>query len=148
MADSPSPTPHEAPAARQAWHALSLGRFGRFVLVGGAATAVHYLVALLLLHLAGWGAVAASAGGAFVGAIASYVLNARFTFGVRGRHGHHAPRFAAVASLGWMLNALGMWGLLRLGLHPYVAQPIVTALVLLSNFGFNALWAMRPDDGR
>lgn len=143
MATSRPQDPHEAPAALRARPALSPGRFGRFVVVGGAATAVHYLTALALLHAAGWGAVAASAAGAAVGAVASYGLNARFTFGVRGRHGHHAPRFAAVAGLGWMLNALGMWGLLRLGLHPYLAQPLVTVAVLFCNFALNALWAMR-----
>ncbi len=120
------------------------GRFGRFVLVGGVATAVHYVTALVLLHAAQWGPVAASTAGALAGALVGYALNARFTFDVRERHGHHLARYLLVAALGWCLNAIGLWGLLRLGLHPYVAQPIVTVLVLLSNFAFNALWAMRP----
>ncbi len=124
--------------------AVSLSRFGRFLLVGGVATAVHYLTALLLLRLAGWPAVQASATGFVVGALANYALNARFTFGLRGGHARHLPRFAAVASVGWLLNAAGMWGLLHLGAHPYVAQPIVTILVLFFNFLLNALWAMRP----
>lgn len=124
------------------------GRFGRFVLVGGVATAVHYATALTLLHAADWGAVPASTVGAFAGALVGYALNARFTFGVRERHGHHLTRYLLVAALGWGLNALGLWGLLRLGLHPYAAQPIVTGLVLVSNFAFNALWAMRPAAAR
>lgn len=124
-----------------------LGRFGRFVLVGGVATAVHYLTALVLLHAVQWGPVPASTAGAFAGALVGYALNARFTFEVRERHGHHLARYLLVAALGWGLNAIGLWGLLRLGWHPYLAQPVVTALVLLSNFAFNALWAMRPAGG-
>lgn len=123
---------------------VSLGRFGRFLMVGGVATAVHYVTAFLLLRLAAWPAVQASAAGFVVGALANYALNARYTFGLRGRHAHHLPRFAAVASIGWLLNAAGMWGLLRAGVHPYVAQPVVTILVLFFNFLLNALWAMRP----
>ncbi|ALV07662.1 GtrA family protein [Roseateles depolymerans] len=123
---------------------VSLGRFGRFLLVGGVATAVHYVTAFLLLRLAGWPAVQASATGFVVGAMANYALNARYTFGLRGQHAHHLPRFAVVAGMGWLLNAAGMWGLLRAGLHPYVAQPVVTILVLFFNFLLNALWAMRP----
>lgn len=123
---------------------VSLGRFGRFLLVGGVATAVHYVTALMLLRLAGWPAVQASAAGFIVGALANYALNARYTFGLRGDHARHLPRFAAVASIGWLLNAGGMWVLLQVGVHPYVAQPIVTILVLFFNFLLNALWAMRP----
>ena len=123
---------------------LAPGRFARFLVVGGIATAVHYAVAALLLNLGGWPAVWASATGFVVSAFANYALNARFTFGVRGDHGNHLPRYAAVASLGWTLNALGMWALLRAGLHPYLAQPIVTVGVLFVNFTLNALWAMRP----
>ncbi len=137
-AGSPTPTA-SAPTAP-----VSLGRFGRFLLVGGVATAVHYLTAFLLLRAAGWPAVSASAAGFIVGAFANYLLNARFTFGLRGHHGRHLPRFAAVASLGWLLNAGGMALLLHLGLHPYLAQPMVTVLVLFFNFLLNALWAMRP----
>lgn len=123
---------------------LAAGRFLRFVLVGGFATAVHYLVAGLLLNLAGWPPVRASATGFVVSALANYALNARFTFGLTGGHGRHLPRFALVAGMGWLLNAGGLWLLLRAGLHPYVAQPIVTIVVMFSNFLLNALWAMRP----
>lgn len=137
-----APTEATPPPGRPA--PVSLGRFGRFLLVGGVATAVHYLTAFLLLRLAGWPAVSASAAGFIVGAFANYLLNARFTFGLRGHHGRHLPRFAAVASLGWLLNAGGMALLLHLGLHPYLAQPVVTVLVLFFNFLLNALWAMRP----
>ncbi|SEK27984.1 Putative flippase GtrA (transmembrane translocase of bactoprenol-linked glucose) [Roseateles sp. YR242] len=136
--------PPSGPAAGRPAGPVTLGRFGRFLLVGGVATAVHYVTAFGLLTLAGWPPVRASATGFIVGALANYALNARFTFGLKGGHGRHLPRFAAVAGLGWLLNAAGMWGLLRLGLHPYLAQPVVTILVLFCNFLLNALWAMRP----
>jgi putative flippase GtrA len=114
-----------------------------FAAIGTAATLLHYATAYALMRLFEWPPVVASSIGYALSAIANYAANARFTFGVRERHAHHFARFAVVAGLGWLLNAAVLWLFLSLGLHPFVAQPLVTASVMSVSFILNARWAMR-----
>ena len=74
--------------------------FLRYTLTGGAATAVHYGVLLLLVEAAHVAAGWAAAFGAVVGAAVAYVGNRRFTFADSDRaHRQALPRFLTVAAL-------------------------------------------------
>jgi putative flippase GtrA len=120
--------------------AISLSSLGRFLLVGGLATGLHYLITALLHGVAGWPMVTASGTGFVLSAIGNYALNARFTFRSARSHRSAFPRFAATASAGLLINTLLLSGLLALGLHAVLAQLLTTLGTLIWNYVVNALW--------
>ena len=120
-----------------------LGQFGRFAVVGGIATSIHYAVLLALVQLAGFNPVWASAIGYAASAVVNYFLNYRYTFGSRSSHGPAALKFATVAGLGLLLNSLVMGGLVRLDAHYLAAQIAATGAVLLWNFFGARYWTFR-----
>ncbi len=124
---------------------VSWGRFVRFATVGAAATGIQYVLLVLLVRFAGMGAPLASSLGFIASAAANYLLNYRYTFRSRHRHGPAVLKFAALASMGLLLNA----GLMRLltesGWNYLIAQVVATAVVLAWNFLGNSLWTFaRP----
>lgn len=118
-------------------------RFIRFAIVGGFATAVQYLLLVLLVHLAGVDPVWASTVGFVLSAFANYIINYHYTFGSKQRHVTALGKFAALASVGLFLNSAIMSGLIRLGLHYLPAQLVATLVVLIWNFVGNSLWTFR-----
>ena len=121
---------------------VALGRqFSLFTLVGALGTLAHYLLLVILVELVGINAVIASTAGALLGAIINYVLNYRFTFNSRTSHRIALPKFLAVATGGFLINALLMWVAVDLTkLHYILGQVITTSLVLLWNFIVNRYW--------
>jgi putative flippase GtrA len=120
---------------------MSIGRqFVRFLMVGGACTAFHYLVLIGLVHL-GWAAVPASSLGFSLSAVLNYALNRRLTFRSDAAHRRAVPRFALVALSGLALNA-ALLGLLHdgLGWHYLLAQVFATVGTLVWNFTLNRVW--------
>ena len=122
---------------------MLLVRFYRFVLVGGVATGLQYLILILLVHLIGMDPVLASATGFVLSAFANYFINYHYTFGSNQRHVAALPKFSVLASVGLLLNSAIMSGLIRMGLHYLPAQVIATVVVLLWNFVGNSLWTFR-----
>ena len=115
-------------------------QFFRFVIIGGLATAVQYVLLVVLVH-AGMHAVLASSIGFAISAVVNYLLNRRFTFGVEVKHARALPRFLLVALSGLACNGL----LLALfvgpaGLHFVPAQLIATAGTLVWNFVLHRAW--------
>lgn len=117
--------------------------FARYTFTGGAATAVHFGVLLLLVEAvhvaAGW----AAAIGAVAGAAMAYLGNRRFVFAEsRTSHRHALPRFLTVAALGAALSGLVVWlGGAALGVHYLAAQVVATALVLVLTYRLNRAWS-------
>jgi putative flippase GtrA len=113
-----------------------------YALIGALATAVHYLVLMILVEWAGVGAGLAAALGASAGALAAYAGNRRFTFASRAAHRRALPRFLAVAALGAATSAaLVHAGTGWLGLHYLLPQAVATALVLFAGFTLNRRWS-------
>ncbi len=117
--------------------------FSRYTLVGAGATALHYLVLVASVELAGWPAWLGSGLGALVGAQVAYAGNRRFTFAHRGAVGASWPRFMLTALggalLGMAIVALGV----RLGLHYLIAQGLATLTSLALTFAINRAWTFR-----
>jgi putative flippase GtrA len=112
-----------------------------YALFGGLATAVHYLVLVALVELAGISAGLAAATGATCGALAAYAGNRRFTFGSDAAHRRALPRFLMVAALGAITSAaLVFAGTEWFGLHYLVPQVAATVLVLFAGFTVNRRW--------
>lgn len=121
-------------AARHLW---------RYTLVGATATALHYLVLVAGVELAGWPAWLGSGLGAFVGAQVAYAGNRWFTFAHRGALGESWSRFMLTAVggalLGMAIVALGV----RLGAHYLIAQGVATVTSLGLTFAINRAWTFR-----
>lgn len=124
-----------------------LERLLRFGLVGALATAIQYLVLVILVRWAGLWPPAASALGFVVSAVGNYLLNYHFTFLSRQPHGPAAAKFLVLAIIGLALNAALMEVLVDFGWHYLLAQVCVTAIVFLGNFIGNSLWTFRAYSG-
>jgi putative flippase GtrA len=99
--------------------------FGRFLAVGIANTAVGYGVILGLQYFAGFGPLAANAGGYLVGWALSYLLNRRFTFASNRPHQEGLPLFLATALVSYGLNVLVLELAIRFaGVPDAVAQAL------------------------
>lgn len=118
-----------------------------FLFVGGFATGLQYLLALLFVFLLGMPAAVASTCGYAISAVANYLLNARLTFRSTGSHRQTAPRFIVVASTGLVLNYVLLSCLVTLGLHFSIAQIVTTLCVILWNYLINGLWTFMPTKG-
>lgn len=118
-------------------------QFSRFALAGGAGTAVHYLVLVVLVVLGGVRAGLAAFIGAAAGACVIYVLSRQFTFDTRRRHRETFPRFALMAVTGALLNGALVDALSGAGLYFLFAQVAATVVVFVFNFIVSKLWIFR-----
>jgi len=106
----------------------------RFIVSGGAATAVHYLVMGMLIFF-GISAVVATGTGALVGAVLNYVLQYYFTFRSIRRHIHSLISYTAASGLAWLSNLLlFMLFYDYIGINIVFAQLLATALVTIQNY--------------
>ncbi|UGQ46559.1 GtrA family protein [Massilia endophytica] len=114
-----------------------------FILVGGCATALHYLTAFACVVLFAVPVLAASGIGFVLSAAANYLANARFTFRSAAAHRSAAPRFAIVACSGLALNSILLAQGMAAGLGAVPAQILATIGVLIWNYLASALWTFR-----
>ena len=116
--------------------------FGRYLLVGLLATAIHYALLLVLVELVGAAAAPSAAAGAACGALAAYAGNRRYTFACGAAHGQALPRFLAVAAFGAAANGAIVWaGTQILDMHYLAAQVVATSIVVWCGFILNRRWS-------
>ncbi|MFT4172995.1 MAG: GtrA family protein [Rhodocyclaceae bacterium] len=125
-------------------HNVRIGTALRFLLVGGAATALQYVLIFVFLKLGWLDPVPASALAFALSAIVNYLATARFTFATRNSHAHGLPRFAATAAAGCLINTLVLHALLAWSTPLMPAQIFATGVVFVWNYMINALWTFRP----
>lgn len=114
-----------------------------FILVGGCATALHYLLTVIFVYVAHLTVVQGSAIGFSLSATANYLLNRSLTFKSQQAHGVTGPRFFITAIAGLLLNSLILWILLSARMHPVPAQAITTIGVLIWNYIVNSIWTFK-----
>lgn len=112
----------------------------RFVLVGGSATLLHYLIMAGLIYFAGATAGTASFIGYSLSTLYNYWANFRFTFGTGHSHRRSLPRFLVVAGSGLGINQIVLLLGISLQLPVPIAQIIATVFVLFWNYFINAVW--------
>jgi putative flippase GtrA len=116
--------------------------FGRYLGVGVAATAAHYMVLVALVELARATAAPSAAVGAATGALVAYAGNRHYTFATQAPHARALPRFLTVAAFGSVASGTLVWtGTALAGLHYLAAQAIATLIVLSSGFVLNRRWS-------
>ncbi len=118
-------------------------QFQKFLLVGGAATAIQYLILVLLVQVFALDPAISSAIGFSVSAIANYALNHRFTFRSSLAHRTAAFRFALVAILGLVVTFCLMTLAERSGLNYVIAQILTSIVVLVMNFLIGSVWTFK-----
>lgn len=118
-----------------------------FLCVGGAATAAHYLVMLLLMR-AGMPVATASGTGFALSALLNYLLNEQLTFHSNEQRRVTAPRFAVVALTGLLLNHLLLTALIGAGTPTVPAQLLTTMGVIVWNYCIHGAWTFRTRRNR
>ena len=120
-----------------------LGSFLRYGLVGGIATAVHYLVLVLCVEALHWPAFIGSGVGAVVGAQVAFFGNRHFTFGHRGPLGPAWARFQGTALLGAVVGMAVVAAVVQAGGHYLLGQVLATLTSLVLTFAVNRVWTFR-----
>lgn len=117
-----------------------LSRFLRYIVVGGVATAIQYVILVLLVRAFGMAPTPASTIGFVLSAGVNYLLNYRFTFQSNRPHGPAAAKFAVLAGTGLLINAAIMHLMTGAGVQYLIAQVCATSVVLFFGFISNSLW--------
>lgn len=121
-----------------------LSRFGRFVMVGGLATALMFALLIVGVEGLGLAPALASALAYVLSALANYALNHRLTFASRQKHRVALPRFGLISGAGLLLNtAIMAAGTALWSGHYLWIQIVATGLVMLWNFAGSQLWTFR-----
>jgi putative flippase GtrA len=118
-------------------------KFLKFLGVGGAATALHYIILMALVELLDANAVVATSTGYIISAVFNYTLNYHFTFVSKARHGRAFTKFTLVALSGLCVNGLIVYMLTELSLHYVLAQIAATATVTVINFIAHKYWTYK-----
>lgn len=116
----------------------------KFLLAGGAATAVQYLLLVGMIEVLQTPEVPAAVTAYCLASLANYGLNYYFTFaaGGRFRHAQALPKFILVALCGLILNTSCFTVLLPY-MHYLVAQVCATVVTVIFNFLLHKLWIYR-----
>jgi putative flippase GtrA len=117
-----------------------LTRFVRYLAVGGIATAIQYVLLILLVHALGMAPTPASTIGFALSAVVNYLLNYSFTFRSDRPHGPAVAKFATLAGSGLLINAIIMHLMVAAGVRYLIAQICATGVVLFWNFIGNTIW--------
>ena len=133
-----SPAPPRVPPARGAPERLAvLKQWLRHHASAAAATGLDFLTMVTAVEFAGADAVAATALGAGVGAVANFLLGRHWAYRrPDGAIAGQAIRYALVSAAGLGLNALGVYVLVHhLGLQ-YVIGRIITAAIVANAWNY------------
>jgi putative flippase GtrA len=110
-------------------------RLPRFLVAGGIATLLHWLIMWLLVQ-AGLAPAFSTAAGATAGLAFNYLAQHQYAFASDLPHRVALPRYLAAANLGWGLNLLCFSVLSLAGFKILAAQFFATATATLANFFF------------
>ena len=119
-------------------------KFFCFSGVGTFATALQYVILIILVQGFNFMPTLASGLGFGVSALANYWLNYQWTFTSQKRHSEALTKFFLIAASGLFINTIIMYIGTELVIFNYiVVQIIATGVVLLWNFSGNYLWTFR-----
>jgi putative flippase GtrA len=121
----------------------NLSRVGSFIVVGGAAAAVHLGVVVLLVSRSGLAPLAANIGGWLVAFCVSFLGQWQLTFRSQAAPPLRAlRRFLLLSAAGFVANETAFAMLLQVSLLPYpAALAIVIAGVAVMTYLLSLRWA-------
>ena len=115
----------------------------RFLIIGGGATVLQFLLLGLFVELRLLPEVIASAVAYALSAIFNYLANYHLTFASRSRHRDTLPKFAVTALLGLGSNTLVFAAAFFMFGYYILAQVIATGVTLIINFLLHKFWIYR-----
>lgn len=115
-------------------------QFGKFVLIGGTATALQYVVMMLLIEFFDVKEVIASALSYLISAAVNYLANYYLTFKSQQQHLTTLGKFAVLVLIALWINTLVFYLIFQIGAHYLVAQIIATLVTLVINFLVHKFW--------
>lgn len=127
---------------RHVWQLRQLlnSQFGRFALVGAAATGFQYVLLILLAELTPLSTVACSALAFSISALFNYLANYYLTFQSDKRHVETLSRFTLVAAIGLGINTLVFYVAELVLPHYLLSQCVATIITLMSNYLLHKYW--------
>jgi len=114
---------------------LQSHRVFRFIIAGGFASAVYYVIAISLDALQVIPVMACNTVAYMCGMVASYTSQKYWTFKDSSPHAKALPRFLASSLSGMALNSLIVWLLLQAEIPYYIAS-FITVIVVAFFFYF------------
>lgn len=108
-------------------------RIKRFILAGGLATGIHWLLMASLISV-GTDPLAATAAGATGGLLANYALQKNYTFESKRAHRIAFPSYLVSALFGWIINFMVFAALHMLTGWIAVTQLVATGFAAAANF--------------
>jgi putative flippase GtrA len=119
-------------------------RLKRFVIIGGAGSAIYVLATCLLLRGMGLGVIDATGIAFAIVIIFNYVLHYHWTFESDKAHALALPQFIATSLIGFLINYTVIEiGAVWIGFHYVPTQAVAIGLVVTSNFLLGSLWVFR-----
>jgi putative flippase GtrA len=116
---------------------------GKFLLVGGLATAAQFATLFVLVEFGLCSELTASVLGYGVGAVVNYLLNYYVTFNSKQNHLATLPKFIAVVAFGLSVNT-AVFYLANLVLPWYgLSQCVATGASLVANYLLHRFWIYR-----
>jgi putative flippase GtrA len=116
-------------------------QFFKFLVVGVIATAIHFVVMILMVQVFSVRPVSASIAGYASSALVNYQLNRVLTFSSSLPHSLALSRFLVVSGVGLLINSLAMYLLVNSLQFNYIASQVATTVVvLLWNFTLSRFW--------
>jgi putative flippase GtrA len=120
----------------------ALHTFGRFLCVGGSATALQYLLLMAMVGKFDVAPLIASSLAYAISTIYNYIASHAFTYRSRRAHSSALPRYVCVSAVGLGLNAAVVWiSFDQLHMHYLVAQLLATVATLSWNYLAGLRWA-------
>lgn len=110
----------------------------RYLVAGGTAALLHFIVLISLVELADVDATIASMTGFCVATLLNYTLQFHWTFELSGPHGRIFTRYVLITFTMLGVNTIIFWVLYaKLSVLYVVAQVIATGVVTILNFLIN-----------
>lgn len=109
--------------------------FFKFLLTGGLATTVQYIILEIGTSFYGLSASSSTGIGYGIGSIISYFMNYFFTFNSTVSHSKATFRFYTMVCIGWFLSVVFMYLLVDvLDLNKWFSQIFTTGIVFIFNY--------------
>ncbi|KUO07737.1 glycosyl transferase family 2 [Streptomyces dysideae] len=134
--------------ARGGWvRGLNAGRVLRFAVVGGVGTLVNTAALYVLHRLLGVPLVVASVLAVELAVVHNYMVNNRWTFGMRAPSVRRFGKFNVSMLAGLAVNVLVLWALVHGGVHLVVANVVAIGAALAVNYVSSTLWVWGRNRG-
>ncbi|MFJ9012544.1 GtrA family protein [Streptomyces canus] len=127
-------------AAERPTRGLLTSRVLRFAVVGGVGTVVNTAALYLLHRLLGVPLVAASVLAVELAVVHNYLVNNRWTFGMRVLSVRRFGKFNVSMLAGLAVNVLVLWALVHVGAHLVVANVVAIGAAFGVNYTSSTLW--------